>query len=456
MKEKIIPAVIAVLVFCGGFYAHLHTDGYKFKASHLPANTYINGVDCSEMSKDEAIRALTNKWNSHKIVVKRGGNSVATFALDKIQYDIGDDIDGLIGTNFYRVLKNHSGTKKKEHVIKMTPLNPEVLDKAVLGHKFLDIPYTVKTKNAYVNMDNTKFRVVKEVYGDNVDKDKVLATIKAGIPDGKFSMKFDPKKYKDLPEIKKGDKVLKEEIKFDKKHYTQKFIYEKYNGTYRITPKDIKKMRPVDKDGNATINKKEIEKFMKDTLAWKVNTQYFDRKFKTTGGKTIMTSGSYGYALDKKKEAEQLAKDLEANKDFTRKPVYAHKAYYTGKGKSDLGGDYVEVSLGAQTLWLYKKGKCIMSTSVTTGRDESPTERGCYYFEYKTRNATLTGPDYSNDVSYWMPFNGDQGCHDASWRHDFGSSAYHVSGSHGCVNMPTYEAARLYKEVEKGFPVIVY
>lgn len=456
MKEKIIPAVIAVLVFCGGFYAHLHTDGYKFKAAHLPANTYINGVDCSEMTKEEAIRALTGKWDENKIVVKRGGKNVATFSLAKMQYDIGDKIDEFIGTNFYRVLKNHSGDKKKEHTIKMKLADTKAFDKAVLEHKFLDIPYTVKTKDAYVNMNNTKFKVVKEVYGDNVDKDKVLNTIKAGIPDGKFTMKFDPKKYKDLPEIKKGDKVLKDEIKFDKKHYTQKFVYEKFNGTYRITPKDIKKMRPVDKDGNATINKKEIDKFMKNTLAWKVNTQYFDRKFKTTGGKTIMTSGSYGYALDKKKEAEKLAKDLEANKDFTRKPIYAQKPYYTGKGKSDLGGDYIEVSLSSQTLWLYKKGKKVMATSVTTGQDKSPTEPGCYYIEYKARNATLNGADYSNEVSYWMPFNGDQGCHDATWRHDFGSSAYHTSGSHGCVNMPYYEAAKLYKEVEKGFPVIVY
>ena len=226
-------------------------------------------------------------------------------------------------------------------------------------------------------------------------------------------------------------------------------------------PKDIKKMRPVDANGKATIDKKAIKKFMNDTLAWQVNTQYFDRKFKSTDQGTITVyGGTYGYVLDKDKEAKKLAEDLQANKDFSRKPVFSQTPYYTGKdkkdGRGDIGDSYAEVSIGSQSLWLYIKGKRVMSTSVTTGRSGNDTEKGVYYIEYKQKGATLTGADYSSPVTYWMPFNGNQGCHDAPWRGDFGSMGYVTSGSHGCVNMPYYAAQYMFSKVEKGFPIVVH
>lgn len=461
MKKKVIIAVIVIIVcVCVGFIAYLNSDSYKYKATHLPKGTVINGVDCSDMTKDEAVKAVTDKWDSQTFKVIRNGKTVAKFPMKGIQYDIDKKVAGFIGDGFYDVLKKHAGSDKKEHTISMKITDSKAFDRKVMKNKFLDIPYKVKTKDAYIDMRDTNFNIVPEVYGDNVDKKMVAGKIDKLIAKGDFKFNFVPKDNIDVPEIKKDDKVLKDEIKFDKKHYTQNFIYEKFNGEYKIRPIDIKKMRPVDKDGNATINEKEIEKFMK-TLAWNVNTQYFDRKFKSTNaGMITVYGGTYGYALDKKKEAKQLAKDLEANKDFKREPVFAQKPYYTGKdkhdGHGDIGDSYAEVSIGSQTLWLYVNGKQVLATAVTTGRSGNDTEKGVYYIEYKQRGATLSGPDYSNKVAYWMPFNGDQGCHDATWRSDFGSSGYVTSGSHGCVNMPYYEAAAMYSKVERGFPIVVH
>ena len=462
MKKKIIIGVIAAVVLvCGGFAVYLNSEGYEYKATHLPANTFINGVDCSELTEKEAISELTNAWNKKSFTVTRNGKKVAKFPLKELEYEIDGDIEEFIGTNFFSVLSNHSGSDKKEHKISMKIKDTAALNKKIIKDKFLLIPYKVMTKDAYVDMSDTKFKLVKEVYGDNVDKEKVAKKIDSLIEKGEFKFEFEPKKYIDKPELKLGDKALKEEQKFDKENYSQKFVYEKYNGEYRIMPKDIKKMRPVDANGKATIDKKAIKKFMNDTLAWQVNTQYFDRKFKSTDQGTITVyGGTYGYVLDKDKEAKKLAEDLEANKDFTRKPVFSQTPYYTGKdkkdGRGDIGDSYAEVSIGSQSLWLYIKGKRVMSTSVTTGRSGNDTEKGVYYIEYKQKGATLTGADYSSPVTYWMPFNGNQGCHDAPWRGDFGSAGYTSSGSHGCVNMPYYAAAEMFSKVEKGFPVVVH
>ena len=84
------------------------------------------------------------------------------------------------------------------------------------------------------------------------------------------------------------------------------------------------------------------------------------------------------------------------------------------------------------------------------------THVGIYGITYKERNATLRGANYASHVSYWMPFNGNEGMHDASWRSSFGGDIYLTGGSHGCVNLPVANAEKIFNVVEKGEAVIVY
>ena len=72
------------------------------------------------------------------------------------------------------------------------------------------------------------------------------------------------------------------------------------------------------------------------------------------------------------------------------------------------------------------------------------------------RDAVLRGADYATPVSYWMPFNGGEGIHDANWRSSFGGQIYKTNGSHGCLNMPPSVAAQIYSVVSTGYPVLVY
>jgi hypothetical protein len=55
-----------------------------------------------------------------------------------------------------------------------------------------------------------------------------------------------------------------------------------------------------------------------------------------------------------------------------------------------------------------------------------------------------------------MPFNGNIGMHDASWRSKFGAAIYLRSGSHGCINLPTSVAPTIYDAIYTNYPVIVY
>ena len=116
--------------------------------------------------------------------------------------------------------------------------------------------------------------------------------------------------------------------------------------------------------------------------------------------------------------------------------MYAQTA--ESRNKDDIGNTYVEISLSGQHIWFYKDGKLIIDSDVVTGNVSAghTTPPGVFRLNYKERNAVLKGEDYETPVSYWMPFNGGIGLHDATWRTEFGGDIYLTSGSHGCVNAP--------------------
>ena len=75
------------------------------------------------------------------------------------------------------------------------------------------------------------------------------------------------------------------------------------------------------------------------------------------------------------------------------------------------------------------------------------TPVGIYGITYKERDATLKGENYSSDVSFWMPFNGNVGMHDATWRSMFGGDIYLTNGSHGCINLPYKKANEIFDNI---------
>lgn len=96
-------------------------------------------------------------------------------------------------------------------------------------------------------------------------------------------------------------------------------------------------------------------------------------------------------------------------------------------------------------MFFYKEGKLVVESDFVSGNESRgwSTPAGVYPLTYKQRNATLKGENYATPVSYWMPFNGGIGMHDAYWRSSFGGKIYKTNGSHGCINLPPAVQDRL-------------
>ena len=133
-------------------------------------------------------------------------------------------------------------------------------------------------------------------------------------------------------------------------------------------------------------------------------------------------------------------------------------APYSAKSSKPYGGSYVEIDLSSQKLWLYKDGERIVTTNLVSGSvaEGHRTPTGVYSIYAKQTDRYLSGEGYRSWVNYWMPFLGGYGLHDASWRSSFGGTIYHYDGSHGCVNLPSSAAKKVYNNVSVGTKVILY
>lgn len=193
------------------------------------------------------------------------------------------------------------------------------------------------------------------------------------------------------------------------------------------------------------------------TLAKTYNTAYRPKTLLTSYGKEVtISNGSYGWKIDQTEEIEQILADLKAGEAVEREPVYSQTA--NSREENDYGDSYVEINLTAQHLFVYKDGELIVESDFVSGDvakgHTSPT--GAYGVTYTTTNAVLRGEDYATPVKYWMPFAGDVGMHDATWRRSFGGGIYLTNGSHGCINLPLSVAKTIYNTIEKGYAVLVY
>lgn len=118
----------------------------------------------------------------------------------------------------------------------------------------------------------------------------------------------------------------------------------------------------------------------------------------------------------------------------------------------------MEISLDNQYMWYYVDGKLLVETPVVTGNISAGdyTRRGCFRIASMTTDTYLVGPTWNDHVDYWMPFDGQIGLHDSSWRTEYGGDIYLTDGSHGCVNTPLDAMATIYNNITVGTLVVVY
>lgn len=237
---------------------------------------------------------------------------------------------------------------------------------------------------------------------------------------------------------------------------TQTITYEMDEETRTIPGETLASWLIVDEKNRVSFDENAVASFV-DTLAEETDTYGEPRDFKTSTGETVtFQSVYYGWKIDREAETAQLLADLIAGADVDREPIYTYRG--ASRGDHDYGDTYVEVNLSNQHLWCYKDGELALDANVVTGNvgKGTITHVGLYSIYSKETDRYLVGENYRSYVNYWMPFNGGEGLHDATWRSAFGGTTYLTNGSHGCVNLSKSVAGEIYELVDVGTPVFIY
>ena len=463
--KKTLVIILSILLFAAAVFGIWKYACHKASVSDtLPQNTIINGVDCSGISKEEAVLKLTDKWNSKdfKIVGKDG--TLAVLPMQDTVYSIDDKLDSAVkDAGFFKGIAHIFGSAYDiEFPMKVKKTTSEFKSELKSFIKAQNIGKP-KTHDAYVDLSTADFNVVAEVYGENIDRKTLKKSILKHIAAGNMTLDFTASDFYKQPEITKDSDEISQILDYCNTYLSKKITYTFGSQTETLTPEQLNKMIYLDDEGNIATDEETVSEYVAE-LAYKYNTCSGTRVFNSTSrGPVTVYGGTYGYLIDQQAEIKQLTEDLKSGKDVTREPVYAQKG--NGReGNNDVVGTYVEVDLTLQHMWYYKNGSLVVDSPFVSGciKEKTGTITGTYMLQYKERDATLRGgneeddTDYESEVSFWMPFFNGYGLHDATWRSQFGGTIYKTNGSHGCINLPYSKAEILFNNISAGCPIVVF
>lgn len=425
--------------------------------NHFFFNTVINGVDVSLRTHDRVDDKFIRHARDYKLQLsERTGEIEDVIGQDiELKYNRKNNISKVYMSQisflwpssifkeqryYIKELFIYNDEKLENRISKLNCLNREIIEPRNVGFKYV----------------NGHYELVEEVYGNKLRKDRLYKLLRSSVSNGQT--KLDLYKsfcYEDPRYILASDKTPITKNLLDK-YVSTKITYVFGSEEAILDQNTINNWLSVDENLEVVIDEKEAMLYIQD-LCRKYDTVGAARKFKTSTNKTVEVKGGfYGWKMNCTAEKQSLLEAIKHGNVLVKEPIYIQTA--VSRGENDIGNTYIEINLTRQHLWFYKNGKLITHGPVVTGNPNkgNATETGVYFLNYKQTGSTLVGPDYEADVTYWMPFNGNIGIHDASWRYHFGGNIYKSNGTHGCVNVPLNLAKSIYNSIEEGTPVICY
>lgn len=425
--------------------------------NHYFLNTVINGVDVSLKGYQEVENKLNEYIKDYELqVIERNGNTEVIIGQNiDMRYNENNSLSDIWrNQNSYAWISSLLESQTYE-LTDLFTYNVNKLDKMISRLNCINKDFT-DSKNADFRYADGAYKIIPEVYGNRLTKDKLATAIEEHLLKGKKILDLDESRIYDYPRYTRLSAETSKAKHLLNKFASTKIVYRFGEETVTLDGRIIHQWLKVNEDLEIEINIKDVKMFL-NALSKKYDTVGSVRSFQSSTGKRVEVKGGlYGWKINPAAEVVAIIENIQNGAVVEKEPIYAQKAY--SREKNDIGKTYIEINITKQYLWFYKEGKLICEGAVVTGNPNKGygTVLGTYMINYKIQDATLSGPGYSAKVKYWMPFFGNIGLHDASWRYSFGGDIYKRRGSHGCVNAPPYLAKKVYENIEEGYPVICY
>lgn len=454
-------AAAAVLVIAaggiGGFW--FMKEAGRYETVFFPMTT-INGIDASKKTVEEIKAAIASQIDGYSLEIT--GRDGKTETITKEEIGLHSEFDGslenmLDGQNPKEWFK-HTKDPAVFEIKTMIAYDEEKLEKRLNQLGFMDETAMTPPQDARISDYDSSIKgysIVPAVQGTTVDQAAVKDAVSGAIMNLKTELDLDAENCYIKPAVEADDADLAAALA-KLNQYTGAVVTHTFGNSKEVLDGDRIHQWLTVNGVEVSLDTSQVAAYVKE-LASKYNTAYKSKTLKTSYGNTVtITGGNYGWRINQDKETAAVTEIIKAGEQQTREPEYSQKA--ASHGANDYGDTYVEINLTAQHIFFYKDGKLLVESDLVSGNESKgwSTPAGAYPLTYKQRDATLTGEDYKTPVSYWMPFNGGIGLHDATWRSSFGGELYKNGGSHGCVNLPPSVAKTIYENISAGMPVLCY
>jgi len=445
------------------FLLGLLIAGSVYCSSHFSKGTIINEIDASGLTMEE----LESRMREYVLTVRErtgeGSYITETITGDQIGVTVSntDELNGILKQqNILKAISSYiKGEQQVYTVENLYAYVDSALMTAILKLQGFQESFVTGPENAHISEydPQTGYRIVPEIRGNVLNQTKTIQTVETAVDALLTEIDLEKAGCYEEPSVYADDAKLTERLAQMKQYTDLRIVYHFGQQEEVIDGSVLSGWLLVDEETNkVSVSEEKIDDFVV-MLRKKYDTIFRSREFQTSYGKTItIEGGDYGWWMNYSQEQEQLKEMIINGESGERIPVYYQTAAVYGS--QDYGNTYIEINLTAQHLFLYVNGEKKMESEFVSGNAARgfDTPAGIYGITYKEQDAMLVGENYETPVSYWMPFNGNIGLHDAIWRDSFGADIYKKSGSHGCVNMPYLKAKELYGEIAKGTPVICY
>lgn len=473
ISKKTLKIILGICI-AAAILAVAGLFGYTYMADHNTLGRKISvwGVEVSRLDAKQAEEKIAAEFENRPVSFQENDKEVYSMTLKDLGYSLNEEdlLNKLTDLQKQRE-ENRKIFPKEENVnLECQIEEDEEQEKQALDLSNFGTEERKSSTDASIqyNEEKKEFILVKQVQGTEIDPDKLETTV-----DTNLNAAFDTALLGDTitiplnkhvyisPAVTATEDMENKVTSLNsqlKKYRSTTVTYTFGSETVVLDADTISSWLKAEGE-TLTLDEDAIKTYISD-LANKYNTIYVSRTFHTSTGTDVTIEGNeYGYRIDQDGEYAQLVEDLKSGTAVTRDPVYS-KTGYQRNGTDDLAGSYIEVSLDAQHLWLYKDGNLVTETDIVSGKPVKGREtyRGAWPIAYKASPFNLTSAEYGYDVkvNYWMPFVYGQGLHDASWQSSFGGNRYKTNGSHGCINLPKDQAALIYETIDAGYPIIIY
>lgn len=431
-----------------------------FFMSHFYFNTTLNGKNVSGYSADKVFDNWEDEIGNYSLkIVESDGTESELKGSDidmVLQWD--DTITKMISkqNGFAWPAKLFNPDQNTSEAI--VTFDEDKLDSALDGFSFMDKSKQIDPVDATVSDYDKKdgYTLVESVPGTAIDKPALKENIEKALYGLADTYQITEGNGYLAPKIANDDEKLLAAIDTMNKYAGSEIDYEIGSEKETLDINTFADWLGINDNEKVEIDEEKVADYVAE-LGTKYNTYGKPKQLATSYGTTItMSNCHYGWKIDAETEAAAIVDDIKGGEKVTRDLNYQYTAAsHTG---NDYGNSYVEINLTAQHLYLYKNGSLVIDSDFVSGNPSkgNATHTGVFGVTYTERNATLKGQNYATPVSFWMPFNGNEGMHDATWRSSFGGSIYKRNGSHGCVNLPYSVAQTIFENVSAGFPVFVY